>query len=69
MSRSSKRASFKRALKEGRPVRVEPLAEEADVHHNTIYSLISRGEIEAIRIGRAIRVPARTAKRLLGMRM
>ena len=60
-------SGLQKALAEGLPVRVRPLATAADVTPNTLYSAVRRGEIESVRIGGSIRIPAREARRLLGL--
>jgi excisionase family DNA binding protein len=55
------------ALNEGRPVRVNSLAEALSVSRNGFYEAIKRGEIRSIRIGRSIRIPAQEARRVLGV--
>jgi excisionase family DNA binding protein len=60
-------AAFKLALKENRPVRVQPLAEAAEVSPATLYALVARGEVQSVRIGKSIRIPASVAKKMLGM--
>ena len=55
---------LKRA-REGKNVKVPPLAEAAGLSLNGFYAAIRRGEIEAVRIGRAVVIPGREALRLL----
>jgi len=55
------------ALERGAAVRVRPFAEAMDVHPNAIYEAIKRGEIGAVHVGRAVRIPAPVARRLLGL--
>lgn len=50
-----------------RPVTVSLLADEIGISRNGLYGAIAREEVRAVRIGRAIFVPAREARRLLGM--
>lgn len=52
-------------ITKGLPVNVGPLAEQAGIAPATIYRAISRGEIEVIRIGTRVTIPARVAQRLL----
>lgn len=49
----------------GRPVDVPPLAVEAGVGPATLYRAVERGEIEAIKIGSRIKIPAHVARKLL----
>ena len=51
--------AVRRALAQDKPVKVTPLAEAADRSRNSLYEAIKRGEVQSVRIGRAIRVPAR----------
>lgn len=55
------------ALAEGRPVRVAPLARALELSRNGFYEAVKRGDIRSIRVGRAIRIPAQEARRLLGL--
>ncbi len=59
--------SLRADLENNRPVRVRPLCKEANRSPNHVYSAIARGEIRSIRVGRAIRIPADEARRLLGL--
>lgn len=43
------------------------VAELLDVHANTIYEAVKRGEIEAVRIGRLLRFPRDRVLRQLGL--
>jgi excisionase family DNA binding protein len=49
----------------GKTVDVRPLAAEAGVSAPTLYRAIERGEIEAIKIGSRITIPAHVARKLL----
>ena len=51
----------------GRPVKVPPLADALNLSRNGLYLAVRRGEVASIKIGCAIRVPAREAARLLGI--
>ncbi len=59
--------ALKKALDEGMPVRVRPVAKGAGLSPNTIYSAVARGEVESVRVGKSILIPARVARRLLGL--
>jgi excisionase family DNA binding protein len=48
-----------------RPYTVRQFAELADLSLNAVYAAISRGELRAVRIGRAIRLPADACDKLL----
>lgn len=49
----------------GRPVDVRPLAAEAGVSSATLYRAVERGEVEAIKIGSRVKIPAHVARKLL----
>lgn len=49
----------------GKTVDVRPLAAEAGVSAPTLYRAIERGEIEAIKIGSRVTIPAHVARKLL----
>lgn len=51
----------------GKNVPVPPLAEEVGISRNGLYQAIKRGEVESVKIGRAIFVPAHEGRRLLGI--
>jgi hypothetical protein len=52
----------------GHPAKVRPLAREAKVSSSLIYDMISRGEIEARRIGqRRLVITNKAARKLLGI--
>ncbi|MGA0595153.1 hypothetical protein [Enterovirga sp. CN4-39] len=57
--------AIQKALREGGSVNVRPLAKAAGVCPATLYRAISRGEIEAIQIGKRITIPAHIARKLL----
>src|SRR3954469_19642525 len=40
-----------------KPYRVKEFADRADVSPNAVYEMIRRGEVQAVRFGRAIRIP------------
>jgi len=46
--------------------RVRKLSEEFGIPSRTIYSGVERGEIEAIRIGKAVYIPRRAVEKLIG---
>ena len=48
-----------------KPYKVKNLADGANVTPNCIYQMIARGELEAVRFGRAIRIPRRVGDRML----
>ena len=58
-------ATVQKALDEGTSLNVRPLAKAAGVAAATLYRAISRGEIEAIQIGKRVTVPAHVARKLL----
>ena len=47
------------------PYRVREFAHRADISPAQVYALVNRGEIPAIRLGRAIRLPREACDRLL----
>jgi len=58
---------IRRAIDDGRPVKVKPLATASGYSFNGFYDAVKRGEIRSIRIGRSIRIPAQEARRVLGL--
>ena len=52
-------------IQAGKAVNVPPLAAEAGVSAPTLYRAIERGEIEAIKIGSRVTIPAHVARKLL----
>jgi len=52
-------------IKDGKPVNVTALAEEAGVSAPTLYRAIADGQIPVIRIGKRMTVPAHIARKLL----
>lgn len=46
------------AKQESRYVTVEDAAQRLNVHEQTIYSWIRRGQLKAAKFGRAVRIPA-----------
>jgi len=56
---------LRRALAEGRSVKVPLLAQAAGVTPGAIYKAVRLGEVKAVRIGQAVRIPAHEARRLL----
>ena len=46
---------------------VKEYAKLANIHPLTVYKLVTKGDIEAIRIGRSIRIPHREIERLHGI--
>ena len=55
-------------IREGKNVRVAPLAEAIGMSRGGLYGAIEAGDVEAVKIGRAVFVPAHVARRLLGMK-
>ena len=55
------------ALAEDRPVKVRPLAKASGRSFNAFYAAVRRGEVKSIRVGRAYRIPAHEARRVLGL--
>lgn len=51
--------------RQGKNVKVPPLAEAVGLSVNGFYAACRRGEIETVRIGRAVMVPGHEALRLL----
>lgn len=51
--------------REGKNVKVPPLAEAVGLSTNGFYAAVRRGDIDAIRVGRAVMVPGREVLRLL----
>ncbi|MCJ2055787.1 hypothetical protein MKL09_04400 [Methylobacterium sp. J-048] len=49
-------------------MRVAPLAEAIGMSRGGLYGAIESGDVEAVKIGRAVFVPAHVARRLLGMK-
>ena len=58
---------FRRAIDDGRPVKVKSLATASGYSFNCFYDAVKRGDIRSIRIGRSIRIPAQEARRVLGL--
>lgn len=54
-------------LAKGRAVRPRPLAIEAGIAPSTMYGLIDRNEVRAVRIGKCLSIPPEEARRVLGM--
>lgn len=54
--------------REGRPLKVPDLAEASGFSRNVLYQAIKRNELDAIRLGRAVVVPAPAALKLLGIK-
>jgi excisionase family DNA binding protein len=52
---------------DGPPLKAPAAAAALDVGIKTLYHAIERGEIRAVRLGRAIRVPRAEIARLLGI--
>jgi hypothetical protein len=61
------RTALLKAIEEGTPAKVRPLAKAANFSANALYGAVERGEVRSIRVGRAIRIPPDEAKRLLGL--
>ncbi len=59
--------SVRNRIEAGMNVRIGPLAECAGLSHQAIRLAIAREDIKAVRLGRAIMIPASEAARLLGM--
>ncbi|SFM62489.1 hypothetical protein [Methylobacterium pseudosasicola] len=55
-------------IRDGKNVRVAPLAEAIGMSRGGLYGAIEAGDVEAVKIGRAVFVPAHVARRLLGMK-
>ncbi len=45
--------------------RVRATAEKLDVSISQVYNLVNRGELEFVRVGRAIRIPARAIDKIV----
>ncbi|GJE57348.1 hypothetical protein [Methylobacterium thuringiense] len=54
-------------IREGKNVRVAALADAIGMSRGGLYGAIEAGDVEAVKIGRAVLVPARVAGRLLGI--
>lgn len=55
-------------IRQGKNVRVAPLAEAIGMSRGGLYGAIDAGDVEAVKIGRAVFVPAHVARRLLGIK-
>lgn len=55
-------------IRDGKNVRVAPLAEAIGLSRGGLYQAIEAGDVEAVKLGRAVLVPAHVARRLLGMK-
>ena len=55
-------------IQQGKNVRVAPLAEAIGMSRGGLYGAIEAGDVEAVKIGRAVFVPAHVARRLLGIK-
>ena len=44
--------------------RVKATAEKLDISVSQVYNLVNRGELEFVRVGRSIRIPARAIDKL-----
>lgn len=53
------------ARKNEKPYRVKEFADRADLSLNAVYEMIRRGEVKAVRFGRAIRIPREAGDRML----
>jgi hypothetical protein len=51
----------------GKNVRIDPLAEAAGISPNGLRQAIRRGEIDIVKVGRTVLIPAHVGKRLLGI--
>jgi excisionase family DNA binding protein len=58
---------LKQAIAEGRHVTVPLLAKCVGASPGALYAAIREGEVRAVRIGNAVRIPAHEARRLLGL--
>lgn len=56
-----------RRIAEGKNVKVAALADAIGISKGGLYLAIRRGEVEAVNVGTAVFVPAREARRLLGL--
>lgn len=59
-------ASVWERVKQGKNVRVRPLADAIGVTPSTIYGWINEGKLEALRFEGTVSIPAHVAQRLLG---
>lgn len=55
-------------IKAGKNVRVAQLADAIGMSRGGLYGAIEAGDVEAVKLGRAVLVPARVAAKLLGIR-
>lgn len=55
-------------IRDGKNVRVAPLADAIGMSRGGLYGAIEAGDVEAVKIGRAVLVPARVAAHLLGIK-
>ena len=46
---------------------VKESADLLNIHPQTVYKLVNKGDIRSVRVGRAIRIPLREIQRLNGM--
>lgn len=60
-------SDLRQAIEQGRNVRIPALAKEAGVTPGALYAAVRGGEVKAVRIGKAVRIPAYEARRLLGL--
>ena len=70
MGRTTRRSGMNVSNQDGsrgtpRPYKVKEFADLADLSLNAVYELVRRGEIPAVRFGRAIRLPREACDRLL----
>ncbi|TXN76573.1 excisionase [Methylobacterium sp. WL8] len=54
-------------IRNGKNVRVAALADAIGMSRGGLYGAIDAGDVEAVKIGRAVLVPAHVARKLLGM--
>lgn len=54
-------------LKAGKNVSVPAMADLVGCHPNTLWKAIREGEVEAIRVGRCVLIPAPVGLRLVGL--
>lgn len=55
-------------IRQGKNVRVAPLADAIGMSRGGLYGAIEAGDVDAVKIGRAVLVPARVAAHLLGIK-
>lgn len=55
-------------IEAGKNVRVAPLADAIGLSRGGLYGAIEAGDVPAVKLGRAVLVPAHVAAKLLGLR-